>query len=47
LAKGKGYYKLSAWRLVADQHYTDPGDIDPNSTRRTYYISAYGLTNKN
>lgn len=47
--KGKGYYKLSAWSLVADQHYTSSGDIDPNATRGNFTLSLYGeygLTNK-
>lgn len=47
--KGKGYYKLSAWYLESDQHYTDTGDIDPNITRGQFNINfygEYGLTNK-
>ncbi|ANW96597.1 hypothetical protein AXE80_10040 [Wenyingzhuangia fucanilytica] len=47
--KGNGYYKLSAWSLVADQHYTSTGDIDPNATRGNFTLSLYGeygLTNK-
>jgi protein XagA len=47
--KGKGYYKLSTWSLLADKHYTDTGEIDPNPTRGTLNISfygEYGLTNK-
>ncbi len=40
--KKKGYYKLSAWSLVADQHYTDTGDIDPNATRGLFNLSFYG-----
>lgn len=47
--KNKGYYKLSAWYLSTDQHYTDTGDIDPNATRKQFNINAYlefGLTNK-
>ena len=50
-SKGKrnGYYKISAWSLKADQHYTDTGDIDPNRTSGTFNISLYGeygLTDK-
>ncbi len=47
--KGKGYYKLSAWYLESDQHYTDTGAIDPNVTRGQFNINfygEYGLTNK-
>ncbi|GAA4940256.1 hypothetical protein GCM10023314_11330 [Algibacter agarivorans] len=47
--KGKGYYKLSAWYLEADQHYTDTGETDPNITRSQFNISfygEYGISNK-
>lgn len=47
--KGKGYYKLSLWSVIADKHYTDTGEIDPNPTRGTNVVSLYGehgLTNK-
>lgn len=47
--KGKGYYKLSTWSVVADKHYTDTGEIDPNATRGTLNIGfygEYGLSNK-
>lgn len=47
--KNKGYYKLSAWYLSSDQHYTDTGAIDPNVTRtqfNTNLYAEYGLTNK-
>lgn len=47
--EGNGYYKLSAWYLEADQHYTDTGDIDPNATRGQFNLSfygEYGLSNK-
>ena len=40
--KGKGYYKLSAWSLVSDQHYTDTGEIDPNATRGYFNLNFYG-----
>ncbi len=39
--KGKGFYKLSAWYLKTDQHYTDTGDIDPNVTRTQFNVNAY------
>jgi len=47
--KEKGYYKLSAWYLESDQHYTSTGGIDPNTTRGQLNISfygEYGLTDK-
>jgi len=45
--KGEGYFKLSEFWIVADQHYTDTGEIDPNVT--TGYFSSnlyaeFGLT---
>ena len=40
--KGTGYYKLGAWFLEADQHYTDEGLLDPNATRRIFVTSLYG-----
>lgn len=40
--KGKGYYKLSAWYLSTDQHYTDTGAIDPNVTRTQFNLNFYG-----
>lgn len=47
--KGNGYYKLSAWYLKSDQHYTDTGAIDPNITRTQFNINVYaeyGISNK-
>ena len=40
--KGTGYYKLGAWFLEADQHYTDEGLLDPNATRGIFVTSLYG-----
>jgi hypothetical protein len=40
--KGKGYYKLSAWYLEYDQHYTDTGEKDPNTTRGNFNLNFYG-----
>jgi hypothetical protein len=40
--KGKGYFKLSAWYLKADQHYTDAGQIDPNVTIGVFNTNLYG-----
>lgn len=39
--KGKGYIKLSEWWVVADQHYTDLGRIDPNVTTGIFNTSIY------
>ncbi|NJN28047.1 MAG: hypothetical protein HC819_19780 [Cyclobacteriaceae bacterium] len=47
--KNKGYFKLSEWWLIGDQHFTNTGEIDPNQTRATYITSIYGeygLSNK-
>ena len=40
--KGSGYFKLSQYWVIADQHYTNTGGIDPNATRGTYITSLYG-----
>ena len=40
--KGQGYFKLSQYWIIADQHYTNTGGIDPNATRATYVTSLYG-----
>ncbi len=39
--KGTGYYKVGAWFLEADQHYTDKGPLDPNATRAIFVTSLY------
>lgn len=47
--KNKGYFKLSEWWLVANEHYTDLGRIDPNVTTGLFITSLYGeygLTDK-
>jgi hypothetical protein len=47
--KGKGYYKLYEWWIVANQHYTDVGLIDPNVTTgifNTTFYGEYGLTDR-
>lgn len=47
--KSKGYYKLSAWYLSTDQHFTDTGETDPNVTRNLFNLNLYGeygLTDK-
>lgn len=40
--KGKGYYKIGGWSLLADEHYTDQGIVDPNATRGLFISSFYG-----
>lgn len=40
--KGRGYFKISQWWVVADKHYTDTGDTDPNITMGTFNTSLYG-----
>lgn len=47
--KGKGYYKIGAWWLEADEHYTSTGLVDPNATRGlfiTNFFGRYGLNDK-
>lgn len=47
--KGKGYYKIGSWSLLADEHYTDQGIVDPNATRGLFIYSIYaqyGLSTK-
>ncbi|MEP2026874.1 MAG: hypothetical protein ABJH98_08815 [Reichenbachiella sp.] len=41
-SKGRGYFKLSQWWVVADKHYTDTGETDPNVTMGTFNTSIYG-----
>jgi hypothetical protein len=40
--KGKGYFKISEWWMVADEHFTDVGLKDPNITAGLYNTSLYG-----
>lgn len=40
--KGKGYFKLSEWWIIFNQHYTDAGLIDPNLTTGIFNTSFYG-----
>ncbi len=47
--KGKGYFKLFQWWVIADQHFTTSGGIDPNTTNgifNTGVYGEYGLTNR-
>lgn len=47
--KGEGYLKLSEWFIVANQHYTSQGLVDPNVTAALYnttFYGEYGITNK-
>ena len=45
--KGEGYFKLTQWWTVFDQHFTDVGLLDPNATTgifNTSFYGEYGLT---
>ena len=47
--KGKSYLKLFEWWVIADQHFTDTGEIDPNTTNgifNTNFYGEYGITDK-
>jgi len=47
--KGEGYLKLSEWFIVANQHYTSQGLIDPNVTAglfNTTFYGEYGITDR-
>ena len=47
--KGKAYFKLSEWWISSDEHFTDIGEIDPNTTLGLYNTSIYaeyGLTDR-
>lgn len=46
---GEGYYKLSEWWQVADEHFVKGSETDPNATRGTFITSLYaerGITDK-
>ncbi len=38
---GEGYYKLSEWWQVADEHFVRGNETDPNATRGTFITSFY------
>ena len=40
--KGGIYLKLSQWWIISNQHYTDAGLIDPNTTSGIFNTSLYG-----
>lgn len=40
--KGHGYFKVSQWWLISNQHFTDAGLIDPNVTNKIFNTSIYG-----
>ncbi len=47
--KHTGYFKMSEWWTVFDQHFTDSGQLDPNVTTgifNTYLYAEYGLTDR-
>ncbi|MEO1448918.1 MAG: hypothetical protein AAFV07_05280 [Bacteroidota bacterium] len=39
--KGKGYLKVGQSWIIARQHFTDTGKLDPNTTFANYFTSAY------
>lgn len=39
--KGHGFYKLTQWWVIADQHFTDSGLLDPNVTNGIFTTSIY------
>ena len=48
-AAGNGFFKLSEWWIIFDQHYTDAGQIDPNVTTgifNTSFYGEYGITDR-
>ena len=47
--KGKGYFKLSEWWTIFDEHFTDTGLKDPNVTTgifNTTLYTEYGLSDR-
>ncbi|MEL7531195.1 MAG: hypothetical protein AAFN10_07815 [Bacteroidota bacterium] len=47
--KGEGFLKIGQWWVIADKHYTDQGQIDPNLTQaifNTSFYGEYGLTDR-
>jgi len=40
--KGDAYLKLGGWSLLANEHFTDEGKLDPNATRGLFISSLYG-----
>ena len=47
--KGWGFFKLSEWWVVSNQHFTDAGKIDPNTTMgifNTSLYAEYGFTDR-
>lgn len=39
--KNHGYFKLSQWWVISNQHFTDTGLLDPNVTTGTFNTSIY------
>lgn len=47
--KGGIYLKLSEWWIISNQHFTDAGLIDPNTTSgifNTSFYGEYGITDR-
>ena len=48
-SKGKGFYQLNQIGLIADEHFTNTGLLDPNVTTgyfSTSFYGEYGITDK-
>ncbi|MCO6488701.1 MAG: hypothetical protein J5I98_09805 [Phaeodactylibacter sp.] len=47
--RGGGFFKLSEWWVISDQHFTDVGKLDPNVTTgifNTSLYAEYGFTDR-
>lgn len=47
--KNEGYFKLSEWWTIGDQHFTDQGLLDPNTTTglfNTNFYGEFGISNR-
>ena len=40
--KGKGFFKLSEWWVVFDQHFNAEGELEPNIKEGVFNTSIYG-----
>jgi hypothetical protein len=48
-SKGKGFYQINQIGLIADEHFTNTGLLDPNVTTgyfSTNFYGEYGITNR-
>ena len=47
--RGGGFFKLSEWWVISNQHFTDVGKLDPNVTTgifNTSLYAEYGFTDR-